>query len=89
MLFGGKLLYGKEGGCCFSLTGFNSDEFEASDFSDNAGLYALVTEYLEGGSDETDDKDVISSDEEMNDSVNEGILYNEYKIDTAIQVISI
>ena len=41
-----------------------SDEFEPSNFSDNAGLHALVTEYFTGGSDDTDD-DISSDEEEM------------------------
>ena len=48
-----------------ALQALTSNEFEASDFSNNASLHVLVTEYFAGRSDETNDEDVISSDEEM------------------------
>ena len=47
-----------------ALEALNSEEFEPSDFADNIGLQALITEYFAGGNDDTDD-DGLSSDEEI------------------------
>ena len=47
-----------------ALQALTNNEFKPSDFIDNAGLQALVTEYVVDGSGETND-DVSSDEDEM------------------------
>ena len=47
-----------------ALEALTSKELEPSNFADNSGLQALITEYFAGGNDDTDD-DGLSSDEEI------------------------
>ena len=54
-----------------ALEALISEEFEPSDFADNSGLQALITEYFAGRNDDTDN-DGLSSDVEIgkfNDNV--------------------
>ena len=47
-----------------ALEALTSKEFEPSDFADNSGLQALITEYFAGGNDNTDNNG-LSNDEEI------------------------